>query len=386
MRLFEEIERDELGPKLESDSAFGYLNRSVRPEAERVRKVLEEWLSHYPNDHRSSLIGDLKSFNDANHLSAFFELFLHELLLRLGCRLVVHPTLPDTSRRPDFLIVPDNEPSFYLEAKVVMNLSSEEAGERARVARIIDTVNRLVKSDRIFLSIEIKKISRRDARTSKLKNWLQVRVDDIDYNELLRRVKHNQYPIWGWSDGDWLIEFTPIPKSPDKIGGPIKRIIGIGPTEIGWDGTKENLRTALVYKAGRYGLLDRPYVIATNVLSPTVDDEDIEDSILGDQVYTVQVSPSGPGPAKPGRKSNGVWTSKTGPRYTRNSAILVAKQLSPWRITTAPIRLFHNPWAKRQYESVLTRLPQWMLKRDQRHLVEGVSPSEIFELPQGWPE
>ncbi len=385
MKLFEEIKRDELGPKLETDSAFGFLNRSARPEAERVRKVMEEWLSHYPNDHQSSLIGDLKSFNDANHLSAFFELFLHELLLRLGCRLVVHPTLPHTSRKPDFLIIPDKEPAFYLEAKVVMNESKEEAGQRARVSKIIDVVNRLVKSDRTFLSIEIKKISRRDARTSKLTKWLQIRLDDINYNELLRRAKHGQYPIWEWSNGDWLIEFNPIPKSPDKIGGPIKRIIGIGPMEVGMDRTKENLRTALAYKAGRYGLLDKPYVIAANVLSPTADAEDIEDSIFGDQVYTVQVTPSGPGAGKPGRKSNGVWTGEKGPRYTRNSAILVAEQLSPWRIANAPIRLFHNPWAKRPYESVLTRLPQWRLKNNQRHLINGMSLHEVFGLSSGWP-
>jgi hypothetical protein len=55
--------------------------------------------------------------------SAFFELFLHELLLRLGCNVEVHPD-PGTgsSRRPDFLVTDPDGQQFFLEAVLATDL------------------------------------------------------------------------------------------------------------------------------------------------------------------------------------------------------------------------------------------------------------------------
>ena len=386
MKLFDENVRDELGPKLEADSYYRYLNRSARPEAERIRNVLEEWFSHYPNEYRDSLQGKLRSFDNYNHIPAFFELFLHELLLRLDCHMEIHPDLSHTSRRPDFLVKQDNGTDFYLEASVMMNESKEEAGQRARLARIIDKINQSVKSDRLFLRMYPKKISKRSTRTSKLIKWLQEKANNLNSNELLKIKDHSQLPKWKWCDGDWLIEFTPIPKRPNEISGTIERIIGIGPIQVTLDQTKDRLRRNLVGKASRYGQLDRPYIIAVNVMSNFIDSEVIEEILFGDEVYEVEFTESGPGWSTSRRMRNGAWTSERGPRYTRNSAVLIFKRLSPWRVASTQVLLFHNPWAKRKYESVLTCFPQCMLKDGDRHLVDGESPGNILGLLSGWPE
>ena len=46
--LFTDRTRTDLGPPGHTESEFEYLDRSARPEAERVRQVLDEWLSRYP--------------------------------------------------------------------------------------------------------------------------------------------------------------------------------------------------------------------------------------------------------------------------------------------------------------------------------------------------
>ena len=129
-----------------------------------------------------------------------------------------------------------------------------------------------------------------------------------------------------------------------------------------------------------------PYVIAINAMLNIVDIGDIEDALFGDQVWHVPITDSGPGVPIPDRKSNGAWIGKSGPRYTRVSALLLSTQLIPWTAASASIRLIHNPWAKRSYESVLTNLPQWNLQRDKGHLTGGQSLGEILGLPKGWPK
>ena len=71
----------------------------------------------------------------------FFELFLHELLLRLDFQPTVHPQLPSTERRPDFLVESGNGAGFLLEAAVVSDESSEETAARRLEDRIYDSLN-----------------------------------------------------------------------------------------------------------------------------------------------------------------------------------------------------------------------------------------------------
>jgi len=212
MRLFDDINRSDSEYKSEAESHFLYLNRSARLEAKRVRSVIEEWFSHYPREHANELRGTLRSANDYNHQAAFFELFLHELLIRMGCRIKVHPELSHTTRRPDFLVFQENNRPFYLEATVVTNQSRDVAGAKARVAKIVDGLNKSMKSDRVFLGTFPMKVGKRAARVSQITSWLQNRINALDYEELHGIAERGRLPKWVWRRGDWLIEFTPIPR------------------------------------------------------------------------------------------------------------------------------------------------------------------------------
>jgi hypothetical protein len=98
-------------------SHFDYLNSSGRVEAVRVRTVVEEMFSRYPPAGQDGLRHRLRSIDDNTHLSAFFELALHDLTLRAGCTVLeIEPDLKETSRSPDFLIETPQGQRFYLEA------------------------------------------------------------------------------------------------------------------------------------------------------------------------------------------------------------------------------------------------------------------------------
>src|SRR5919202_5698397 len=84
MRLFDTISHHDEGPPQFAEPEFICLNRSAKPDVSHIRELLEAWLSRYPTSVQTDLCGRFRSPDDTLHRSAFFELFLHELLLRLG--------------------------------------------------------------------------------------------------------------------------------------------------------------------------------------------------------------------------------------------------------------------------------------------------------------
>ena len=107
MSIFADISRPDVGPPEHGEPGFPYLNRSGRPEADRVRRLVDEWIARYPTSSRDNLVSRFQSLNDDAHHSAFFELFIHELVIAHGHKVVaVEPKLSHTAKSPDFLIEP----------------------------------------------------------------------------------------------------------------------------------------------------------------------------------------------------------------------------------------------------------------------------------------
>jgi hypothetical protein len=69
--VFDDIAPDLDGPLAPDETDFGYLSRSIGPEAARVRTLIEDWISRYPDEHRPALIARLRSKIDDAHQSAF---------------------------------------------------------------------------------------------------------------------------------------------------------------------------------------------------------------------------------------------------------------------------------------------------------------------------
>jgi len=57
-RLFDEIERKDTGPEPESEAEYEYINRSARPDAQKIRSLLEDWFSRYPEKQNDFLFSN----------------------------------------------------------------------------------------------------------------------------------------------------------------------------------------------------------------------------------------------------------------------------------------------------------------------------------------
>lgn len=367
MKLFDEIERHDHQPAPYSEPEFKYLNRAARVSFGRIRRELEKWYSHYPASGQSELRARLRSEIDHQHQAAFFELFLHENLLRLGCQIKLHPTIPNISTTPDFLAEIPNGERFYIEATLATNESSAELAARARTNTVYDLLNKAISSSDFFLGLSIKGNPVTSPPIKKLASFLNSHLAELDPDEiaeLYQAGKTDAIPSWRFEYGDWKIDFKPVPKKPEARNKTGVRPLGLFSYGFRQFDDETPLRNAITGKAGKYGDLDWPYVIAVNVLG-FVDEIDIMEAMFG---------------------KNRSSTAFSQNKNTRVSAVLLATQLSVANIPRANLRLYHNPWAQRPYQSVLTQLPQATLKENHIEAIDGESNQKIFGLHESWPD
>ena len=141
MKLFEEKKRNDMAPKNHLDDTYDFLDRSGRKFAERIRNELNNWFEHLPEEEKNTI----KRRFQTEYESAFFELLLHELFIRLGYKLTIHPEIPESSSRPDFLVENKNL-KFYLEATVNRDLSDKEKSKKKIKKKYYDQINKIESS------------------------------------------------------------------------------------------------------------------------------------------------------------------------------------------------------------------------------------------------
>lgn len=387
LKLFNDLHRTDDRPKRETEFSFQFLDRTARPGWELVRIELDAWFSHYPIESQADLRSRFRSKREHNHQSAFFELFLHELLVRLRCTLEIHPVLQHTSRSPDFFVRDSSGSEYYLEAAVVMEYSEKEYAERRRLAEVTDAINDAESPD-FFVDIEFIGHLGTAAPIAKLRSDLEGWLASLDHRELSRAVASGEVvslPEHSFTHGGWSVIYTPRPKNKLR-GKPNVRTAGIGPVEVGFSSVSGDIRRTVTAKAKRYGKLDSGYVVAVNVLEGGADRDDMLNALFGDEQVQVAIHSGGRiGETRTTRALNGVWTQQTGPKNTRVSAVLAASPVLPWSILRAPLRVYHNPYTRRKFNSVLSVLPQAKPVAGRIEWEEGETLARLLRLDEDWP-
>jgi hypothetical protein len=385
MNLFDEnIDRSDIAPGGYSEPDFEYLNRSGRFAAGAIRVLLEDWFSRYPKQSKDELRASFRSRDDVQHRSAFFELYIHELLLVHGYQVEVHPKLGKTTKRPDFL-ARRNGQEVYVEAVVATNSSSQEASAEARLNQVYDALNK-VNSPNFFIGIEVYGVPSTPVPLNDLIRAVELFLKELDPDSVngamlaggLITAPRRQFLHEGCT-----IEFFPIPKSPEARGKLGLRPLGmLGPGEAAFVDDTRALKNALSAKAKRYGELGKPFVIAVNAMAQHLDSIDIADALFGQESDLVFRDINRAGLAKPTRKMKGVWITEKGPINTRITAALIASSLVPWSAHVSRPLLYHNPWAKYPSLDLLPGLTALVPVDNHIETRQGKNPVELFNLPK----
>lgn len=377
---FDNIEREGQEPASHLVSQFDYLNSSGRAEAAAVRDLIDAWLADYPEPNRAEMIRRLRSRENILHRSAFFELLVHALLLRQGFTIVeIEPQLAN-GRAPDFLVEAPDGSRFYLEATLASGVDNVAAGADRRMREALQAIDDVASPD-FFLHLHSRGTPSQPIGTRRLRNAVQRFVDGLDYDAAVRADEAGQAPgpIWQYDEHGAHFMIQPIPKNTRRAGG---RAIGGRMVPGGIVHPEVAIKSAVEGKAGRYGNVDLPLVIAVNALEEFAGIDDAIDALFGTTMVMVPEN----GEPRPGRNPDGAWRGPAGPVYTRSSGVLFVERLSAWSVGQRSLHLIRNPWARNP-------LPDLPLDVEVRDVVEGrlvsrpgQSLAQIFGLPDGWPE
>lgn len=368
MQLFDAINRSDPRLRQPGESEFGFLNQSARSFCGVERAYLEEWFARYPPQEQAELRARFRDATDAGHLSAFYELYLHELLISLGFTVTVHPAVAGgDGKRPDFLVRKDGVPLFYVEARLVMQ-SNEETAEQARIEQVYRTLEGL-HSPNFFLNIECHGGPKTPPSASKLRPKLERWLQGLDPDLVAQAARIGglaSLPAFSWTHDGWSVVFRALPKSPQARGVPGLRPLGLVTSGFALSTLHEAMASAVRAKSTKYSQLGLPYLVALNVVDIGMEDVHISDALLGSGNYGC-CGPDGT-LVKRQLQDGGAFLGASGPLNTRVSGVLLSHYLWAWNIHDGSPELIHNPFAALPIQPDLWPLRQATMDVDYGHL------------------
>ena len=336
--LFDNIERSELKSDSPFESIFRDINQYDWPGSTYIRNTLESWFEKYPPRHRTEFRERFRD-DDPHHEGAFFELFLHELLTRLGFSLEVHPEIAGSDDRPDFLVSRDNR-RFYLEATV----RGQRSGPFTRHPNekdVIEKLNTLVSADfgvTVHMEGTLSRTLSRENVVRPFKELLESH-DPEDVQGEIDRHGSNAAPSQRIECGNWTLEGWLWPISPEEQRNDSKRQLVIGHHLGAFTDCATPVRKALKEKSRKYRNLGLPLVLAIHTRDTyyRAPQHDL-DVLIGDEQLLYSKEDLDLPPCLV-RKPNGVWSRGRGSQF---DAFLSIQKVDMWNIYYASASLYLN--------------------------------------------
>lgn len=373
--IFSRQKRTARHGKSASEQPFAYLDTSARAVAVKVRRLVESYFSRLPASERTDWLKRFKSPDASAHHAAFFELLLHEWLLRQGFSVQHHPTVPGTTKHPDFFATHTDGREFYLEATSTDGQSDDEAREERFVDLIIAEIGKVISAS-FFVDIHFLRRPLSQPALGKLKRDIETWLIALDYDtvKLNRDGFARRYSVGG---GEILL--VPSAKYRRKKTSVLAAMMRRGAQTIDTQGT---LLPALRKKAGRYGQLDKPYVIAVNDLSEFFHEHHAIESMLGREAVVT----TNTGKRWVEFDGSGLVGSASNPKYTRVSAALIVPGVTPFNFAKRVPVFVSNPMARRPVGQLMGPCSGYFM-RDQKFVQSKDDPSlgDILNLAAGWP-
>jgi hypothetical protein len=383
--LFEPGLRENPSPRGHLEGSFEFYDRAGTPYWDEVRRVVDEWFDRYPRDKQERLRTDLMSSNDRTSNATFWELLLHELYSRAGFQLEPHPALPNTTKRPDFL-VSEGGHRFLVEARVVNDQTDDQRRQEKRRRAIYYVIDK-VRPESFYIRLEILQDGTQQPRvrdlTSFLEDWLRTLDPDAAERSLSTSNDLRSTPTADFRSRNWHLRFFAIPVRAERRGGFRGPMLGIFPADTFIGDPSRGIRQALRDKGGRYDDVELPLVVALAIEGLLVNDEDIASALFGTTVWRLDArDPSVV--IDRYRRKDGYFRPNRGRRV---AAVLTVPSPRPMFAPRVIPRLWLNPWAAHPY--VARRL--WASRSldtttgEIREEPTDVTPSELLELTANWP-
>jgi hypothetical protein len=390
--LFDDFERSDCSPGTYTESRFVILNRAGGWYWARVRNLMEDWFSRLCPESQAHALQRIRSGDDRQFQAGFWEMYCHESLRRLGYDITCEPDIAGSPRHPDFLATDSAGNSVVLEATVASESNAETASER-RKAEVFDVINQLSTSD-FFLNLDVHSVGPTSPPAVRLRDQLEKWLAALDADSVQAAIESDgltfgpSVPRHVWNEAGWHVVFRPLPVAPQFRGQSKHRPIGMhGPGSAYVLDNSSPLQKAIKDKAGAYGQLGLPYIVAVATDSTSPDDFDVTNALFGHEQFVWTPTASGVPDVRTTRAPDGIWFGPQGMQNRRVSALLITKLLRPWCVGSVVPTLWHHPAAKHplQIDGVPWRTAAVDSSGGLVYTEPSLDMSTFFELPPEWP-
>ncbi|HHR1385271.1 TPA: hypothetical protein ACS3G7_002787 [Legionella pneumophila] len=368
MELFTNESRSETRGAYEGEHPFTYLQISSRKEAQDVREFLNKCWSNYPDSEKRDMLKRIMNPKITHCNAALFELIIHQLLIELNYKVKVHPDVPNSTKKPDFLVKDIKDNKFYLEAIVASeNDDYQRSLETEKNALFRDIENEFSRLDGYNLWISVITQTQKSLIRKSLFKDINFKITNFENN-----LK------WIFTDisSGWEIELQ-LWKTNRKGG---RFISVIYPQFAQIVAPAEAIRKAIKKKASRYNELEYPFVIAINVISSTLDSIDEMNALFGDEVVHDYID----GPEIHTRLPNGAILGPRGPKNRRVSGIWIFDNLNPWALHKNHTLYLNSEATISISEKFYSILPHKYIEDNKLKSTSGVSIFELLKLKWEW--
>lgn len=381
--IFDVVTRTDASPKLSIETDFQFLNRSARAEMTRAREFLEDLVTSYPDP--DDLINRFRSNNNSNFRSAEFELLLYSALQRQGFLLAPHPELPNgSSSRPDFLVTTPTGDSFYLEAV----LASENSSDQTNQPLVATTLDVFTTASHANFGVIVKTSGYPSTQPSRRRilqktlAWL----DSLDPDEVQAAIDasgHDVMPTLVMTHESLEISVQALPLRADRRGK-ASRLLAVQFGQAGWLDSWSPIKDAITFKGNRYGRLDKPLVVAVNFSGHHLVRLDEMQALFGQEQIVLSTEDLDAEP-RLDRAPNGAWVGKSGPQFRRVSGAWLFDNLCVYNVPSRRATLYLNPWATLPVPSDMLQFSHAIGVDGHMTWHDGVAPGQAFDLPDDWP-
>jgi Ribosomal protein L7/L12 dimerisation domain len=377
--LFEDRKRTRVEPLRRGESLFQFYDDCARSGYDELRSIVNGWLAEVPETERGELITRMQNGGDREFGTALCELAVHAFLLRSGCKVLVHPQVPGSSKRPDFAATDqDGNVLAYVEVTTVNPPAAQDA-EANRENPVYNAINAAKLPAGSCLGYRLVRAGKNSPALrpliAQIEQWARDNVETAKEEEVSKR----------FTAGEWVIELDLYAGSESSDSTP--GAIGIADMRGGIITPHGDLRKALDEKSSRYGTLNAPYLIVVADAKDQLFTKKSIESALTDAVFGDETVHFQSGKAWVTRAQNGFWHVKHGPGNRHVSGVLLLPRTDLWKLREEkwqPV-LAVNPWAEHPLPTALKTLKRFEPEGDRWASRDGQLFADVLGMPTPWP-
>lgn len=382
-KLFEEFKRTSKAIGKNLECTYDYINNSAKEDVSLLREILECWYSNYPKNEKFDLLKRMKKYETFD--DAFFELYIHELFLKMGFFLTAHPKMLCSPNRPDYLAIKD-ECSIYIETKVDYNNSEKSRAKQNIINSIKDQINSIQSNNYKIILEDLDILSENQPSIKGFRKHITNHFSRLSYDEIKTQTEtsFSNLPSYEYEDNGIRICYS-IFYFYDKTRADPRIIYIDTSNKFEWGDCCNSLQKSLQLKANKYGEMRHPFIICINALDMMIDDEDVLNTIFGKLKTSLIINTVTNEVVEQQnyRECNGFF-STIQKRHPQVSAVLIF-HMSAGTIGHPTYWYIENPQANIKINSNLIPLDKIVIKDNV--LIKEVSPCKIYNIlgiPEIW--